>query len=227
MPKRLTAIFQRTKLFCTELNSSRSFEHVLNWLRKRRTLSLRVIFPIVIAEDILNRKKPHELFPPDVSPMAITAVVLILAGVFLRFWARGHFERGRLFTTGPYAIVRHPLYLGSTLIVAGVLCQLNDWTNWLVVWPVFAIFYGAAVLYEERSLAKRFGEQWNDYCAAVPAIVPSPRNCLSAVRFHKWNWRLFKNTRELKTTLMALSIPIAIELIEDVVFEMMPRIWPK
>jgi protein-S-isoprenylcysteine O-methyltransferase Ste14 len=180
-----------------------------------------VVFPIVIAENILNHEKPHELLPPDVSPMAITAVVLILTGAFLRVWARGHFERGRLFTTGPYAIVRHPLYLGSMLIVAGVLFQLSDWTNWLVVWPVFAIFYGAAVLYEERSLANRFGEQWNDYCATVPAIVPSLTNYLSAVSFRKWNWRLFKNSGELVTSLMALSIPILIEVMEEVVFEKM------
>src|ERR1041384_2648916 len=42
-------------------------------------------------------------------------------GEALRIWAAGHLEKGREVTTsGPYALTRHPLYAGSTLIAAGI-----------------------------------------------------------------------------------------------------------
>ena len=67
--------------------------------------------------------KPHELaLGNELSAHAAAGIIFLVSGVLIRFWARGHFERVRLFTTGPYALVRHPLYLGSLFIVVGVLC---------------------------------------------------------------------------------------------------------
>lgn len=203
----------------TRLSDSRRFESVLIYLRKRRTLALKLVFPIIIIENILDGEKPHELGLPDISIMAVTGLILVLLGVFIRFWARGHFKRGHIFTTGPYALVRHPLYLGSFLIVCGVLFQLNDWFNWVVVVPVFVVFHGAAILYEEISLKKRFGQEWKLYKSRVPAIIPTLQNARFFERYHKWSWKSYLATPESKATLWLLSLPFLIELIEDLVFE--------
>jgi hypothetical protein len=50
---------------------SRRFASVLKRLKKRRTLALKIAFPALIIGNILNREKPHELFPPGVSGMAV------------------------------------------------------------------------------------------------------------------------------------------------------------
>jgi protein-S-isoprenylcysteine O-methyltransferase Ste14/membrane-associated phospholipid phosphatase len=203
----------------TKLANSERFCCILNWLRKRRTLALRIAFPIMIAENIIDGEKPHELGFPDISAMAIIGLVLILVGAFIRVWARGHFEKGRLFTTGPYALVRHPLYLGSFLVVIGILFQLNDGFNWVVLLSLFVVFYGAAVIYEERSLERRFGKQWQLYKAKTPAIIPRLWNWRPTGQTRKWHWKTYLSTSEPIVTLMLLCVPLIIELIEELVFE--------
>ena len=202
------------------INSVKSgrFESVLGWLKKRRTLALKIAFPALIIENIFTGDKPHELFPPGVSTMAVAGVILVVIGAFVRLWARGHFVKGRLFTTGPYALVRHPLYLGSFLVVCGALCQLNDWLNWVVILLLLVVFYGAAIVHEERALAKRFGREWVLYRAEVPAFIPSLRNW-SLMQKGRWRSKIFLSTGELKTTLLFLGLPLLIELIEDSIFE--------
>lgn len=195
-------------------------DSLLNRIRKWRTRSLKIAFPLLIMENVLTGDKPRELCPWEgVSAVAVIGAILVLAGALLRLWARGHFQRGRLFKSGPYGVVRHPLYLGSFLIVVGVLCQLNDWVNWVVIIPLFALFYGSAIIYEERSLEKRFGRQWQRYKSRVPAFIPWGRGWPSKARPYRWQWNRYLRTGELITTLMILSIPFLIELLKDFVFE--------
>jgi protein-S-isoprenylcysteine O-methyltransferase Ste14 len=198
---------------------------VVNRIRKWRTLSLKVGFSFVIAKDIIMGNKPHELaVGPELSAWAVVGAVLVLAGVAIRTWARGHFERGRLFTTGPYALVRHPLYLGSLLIVIGVLCQLNNWLNWVIMLPLFGLSHGIAIIWEERSLARRFGDAWWSYAGRVPALVPSLKGLLNVGGSDKWSWRRFLHTRELATTVIVMSLPLLIEVLENIVFEGIMRL---
>lgn len=203
-----------------KLVDSERFDCILNWLRKRRTLSLKIAFPIIIAENIISGKKPSELGFSDFSVMAVLGLILVLAGTFIRFWARGHFEKGSLFTSGPYALVRHPLYFGSMLVVSGILFQLNDWLfNWAVIIPLVVVFYGAAIIYEERSLEKKFGKQWLLYKAKRPAIVPSPKIWLLQRQSRKWSWKAYLSTSERIATPILLSLPLLVELMEDLLFE--------
>ncbi len=208
-------------------NSFSRFDGILNSLRKYRTLSLKIAFPVLIVENILTGNKPHELCLWEQETLSMWAVIgatLVIIGAAVRIWARGHFVKGRLFNTGPYAIVRHPLYLGSLFVVLGVLFQLNDWLNWVVMITLFILFYGAAILFEERSLQKRFGQEWSLYRSKVPAFIPSFRNWPFKRQSDKWSWKVYLSTPELKTTLFFLVLPLLIEFIENVVFEDFLRI---
>ncbi len=102
----------------------------------------------------------------------------ILKGTFLRMSARGHKKAfsqrsHNLVTTGPYKIVRNPMYLGSFLIGAGFVLILWPW--WGV--PVFAwVFYTRfkrQIAYEEEILSRSFGSKYTAYCHLTPRVFPN------------------------------------------------------
>lgn len=102
---------------------------------------------------------------------------LVIAGLALRCWARGYLERRAWLTRGgPYALVRHPLYVGSFAIGLG-FCWM---ANVPVFVPIFAVLFAAAyvpkAIREENFLRARYGEEFESYASNVAAIVP---------RFHR------------------------------------------
>jgi len=98
---------------------------------------------------------------------------LVLAGLALRVWARGHLTlRTRLAETGPYAYVRHPLYVGS--FFAGLAFTLMMHDLWIAAVYVVAFFgmYVPKIIREERHMANLYGETYARYVARVGAVVP-------------------------------------------------------
>src|SRR6187402_3920491 len=71
-------------------------------------------------------------------------------GEAVRIWAAGHLEKGREVTnTGPYAITRHPLYAGSTIMGAGLAIAANSIVVAVLVFVYLAITITAAIRSEE------------------------------------------------------------------------------
>lgn len=80
-------------------------------------------------------------------------------------------ERGRLITDGIYAQVRHPRYLQLDLAILGYALIANFPAGYgsLAVWLIGSRI---VVLFEERELICRFGEDYCDYCRRVPRYIP-------------------------------------------------------
>lgn len=76
----------------------------------------------------------------------------------------------QLITHGPFAIVRHPMYLGIILAAAGGLLIYRTWTFLFVVVSFLGLTLRARQ--EEGALAAEFGEEWQAYCRRVPAWIP-------------------------------------------------------
>ncbi len=112
------------------------------------------------------------LATPSANLLAIGAA-LAAVGLAIRAWAAGtiHKDEG-LTTSGPYAHVRHPLYVGSFLIGIGVTIAGGHWA-----WPLtFVLFYGYAyartLRYEAAVLTELFGDRYAEYAAQVPPVIP-------------------------------------------------------
>lgn len=72
-----------------------------------------------------------------------------------------------LATTGVYAYLRNPMYVGLLLTVGGIGVALaSDWTLVMLVAAALTIHFGV-VLREERYLAAKFGSAYEQYCEAV------------------------------------------------------------
>jgi methanethiol S-methyltransferase len=76
-----------------------------------------------------------------------------------------------LATTGPYASIRHPQYVGFVLIMLGFLVQWPTLLT-LAMFPILLIMYWRLALREEREVAEEFGADYRQYAADVPRFIP-------------------------------------------------------
>lgn len=114
--------------------------------------------------------------------VAFAGAVLALTGALFAAWAKTRL--GRLFSTqlgvqeghelvtnGPYAVVRHPIYLGLIDFIIGSALYLND-VALLGVAFLFVLYFTAQIRIEERFFAAHFGAAWTQYTARTPALFP-------------------------------------------------------
>jgi protein-S-isoprenylcysteine O-methyltransferase Ste14 len=80
------------------------------------------------------------------------------------------FEGHQLITTGPFALVRHPMYSGLILMSLGSLLIYSTWTT--LLFACIAPLITTRAFREEKILAAEFGEQWQEYHRHVPMFVP-------------------------------------------------------
>jgi protein-S-isoprenylcysteine O-methyltransferase Ste14 len=104
----------------------------------------------------------------------IRGAVFALAGEALRLWAAGHLEKSTEVTrSGPYARMRHPLYLGSAFIAVGVAVAAESRAASLLIALYLGTTLPAAVLAEERHLREKFGPEYDAY--AMRKAAPMER----------------------------------------------------
>lgn len=89
-------------------------------------------------------------------------------------------------TSGMYAIVRNPLYLGNFITIIGVLLSLKVW--WLVVIGSFGffIYMERIVLAEEKYLSEKFGRIYDDWRAMTPVIIPDFKRWKAPAMSFSW-----------------------------------------
>lgn len=133
---------------------------------------------------LLHRLRPMPL--PGPRPLhRLAGGALVLAGVGLNLWAlaerrrrsAGPFaleEPQELVTSGPYAITRHPMYVGWWLMQlgAGTLAG-SSWV--LALLPAELLVEHRFVVEEEAALARLFPQSYPDYADKVPRYLWLPR----------------------------------------------------
>ena len=100
---------------------------------------------------------------PSRTTLAAGAVIAGI-GEALRIWAAGHLHKSReVTTTGPYRWVAHPLYVGSSVVGAGLAVASGS----LVVAALIALYLSvaltAAARQESAYLSRTFGEEYDRY----------------------------------------------------------------
>ncbi|HLF86876.1 MAG TPA: isoprenylcysteine carboxylmethyltransferase family protein [Nitrospiria bacterium] len=110
---------------------------------------------------------------PDLK-MYIAGLLLIIAGELVRVWAAGHLRKNmEVTTTGPYAYVKNPLYLGTLFIMTGFSIMARNIYVLAIGLMIFFFYYVPFKKgVESDRLRERFGDLWTRYDKHVPDYIP-------------------------------------------------------
>ena len=107
------------------------------------------------------------------STLVIIGLAMAAFGQVFRIYAAGFIHKNKqLASTGPYALVRHPLYLGNFLILIGFALAANNLYVWIGVALFFLVWYPAAISYEDSKLESIFEDEWRAWSKNIRAIIP-------------------------------------------------------
>jgi protein-S-isoprenylcysteine O-methyltransferase Ste14 len=124
---------------------------------------------------------------PLLSPAALAGAlaVLLLMGECLYLFAASSSALGKnwsfearmrtdhqLIRNGPYARIRHPIYLGMLLFLLGLAVALGHWLQLVVALPLFLLGTSIRTRLEDRLLEAQFGGEFRVYAARTPALFP-------------------------------------------------------
>jgi protein-S-isoprenylcysteine O-methyltransferase Ste14 len=106
--------------------------------------------------------------------LEIISIIILVPGVIIWAWSvyliLTKVPQKKLITTGPFALLKHPLYAGVALLVlpwVGFLC--NSWLG-VIIGGAFYVGRLSYAQEEENGLSKEFGEEWEEYKKKV--LIP-------------------------------------------------------
>ena len=114
-------------------------------------------------------------------PLAVIGALLVTAGAVVAFSARAVIGRNwgtpgtrktdtELVTTGPYALIRHPIYAGILLMMIGSAIGL--FPSWWLVAAAAGAYFIVSARSEERFMTERFPDAYPAYRARTKMMIP-------------------------------------------------------
>ena len=105
----------------------------------------------------------------------------IIVNGYAALGTSGNQKRGavaaELNTTGPYSVVRNPLYVGRIVNFTGIAMLTGSWVYGALIFLISVLIYERISVYEEEFLREKFGPAHAEWAARVPALLP---------RLHGW-----------------------------------------
>ena len=147
------------------------------WSRELRIRALIVVIVVILAR--LGVFRSHGL---NTDPRrAALGVVIFVLGLGFAVWARLHIGRNwgtpmtqkdepELVTSGPYRLVRHPIYSGVLVAGVGTAVALN-WL-WLIAVGLAGVYFLYSATVEERYLTEQFPDAYPAYKRSTKMLLP-------------------------------------------------------
>jgi protein-S-isoprenylcysteine O-methyltransferase Ste14 len=147
------------------------------WSRELRIRAVIVVLVILLLR--LGVLRGHDLNSDPVR--AGIGLFLFALGLGFAIWARAHIGRNwgtpmsqkdepELVTSGPYRLVRHPIYSG--ILVAGVGTAIALSWFWLIGVALAGVYFVYSATVEERNLTEEFPDSYPAYKHSSKMLVP-------------------------------------------------------
>ncbi len=171
---------------------ARSGDFCFRW-RSYLPLALLPVFLLGVA-DAAQRPVPEAWG----RVWQVACLLLSLAGLAVRVFTIGtapattserstYNPRASLLnTSGAYSVVRHPLYLGNTVIALGLACLPGVWYLPVIVALVSLLYHERIAAHEEQFLEAQFGDEFRRWAERVPAVVPAFSRYVRPATAFRW-----------------------------------------
>jgi protein-S-isoprenylcysteine O-methyltransferase Ste14 len=160
-----------------------------DWLFKRRSYVPVALLPLLAAGIAANA---HPLPMGRERAWEGLCFLVSMLGVAVRAWTIGIAPLGtsgrnlgkqralKLSTTGPYSLVRNPLYVGNALMWGGVVMYARSPWLAVAVGLAFWLVYERIIYAEEAFLQEQFGDEFRSWASVTPAFLPRLRGYRAA-----------------------------------------------
>ncbi|HDZ76606.1 MAG TPA: isoprenylcysteine carboxylmethyltransferase family protein [Candidatus Omnitrophica bacterium] len=181
-------------------------ERFIRWFKLR----FAILYPFGVLAVLFGNSD-------DDSIMA--GIWFIIVGLLIRLWANGYaVKMEKLTVSGPYAFVRHPLYLGTMFLMVGFIIMLRFYYIGIFFISVMSIVYYKTIKKEEMWLEDIFKQKYRNYKRNVPAILP---RIMPYRGSEKWpfSFKRLMRSKEYKVLFWMVIVIIAFHLKGEFVIE--------
>ena len=190
-------------------------------MKRLTKLRFVLVYPMVVVLFLVARTTERQLH---------LGILFIALGMYVRFWANGYVGHrkvnqtavsrgepkiGTLITGGPYAYVRHPLYVGSFLLGLGFCVIVGHLLFGVVALGGLFVVYQRKMAQEEAVLLHEWGDKYLRYYRHVPRLIPTWRR--APERRGRWSWQGVAASQELRTLVWVTVLVIALYFREELV----------
>lgn len=138
------------------------FLNDIRYHRERFRQLIGIFFVILVSV----AGKPKEL-------LFFCGAALVILGIAARLWASGHVKKNKILATdGPYAYVRHPIYVGNLSLGFGFALASGLWWGLPLFIAIVFLFYPHAIRQEDEKLHSMFRNDWEQWRKETRALIP-------------------------------------------------------
>jgi protein-S-isoprenylcysteine O-methyltransferase Ste14 len=174
-----------------------------------KVLSILLLGGALVTEPVLTDTPVAELV------MLTVGFVLLLVAAVGRTWCSLYIagrKNAELVTSGPYSMMRHPLYFFSLVGFLGAGLALELVTVALGLVAVFALTHWPTMAAEEAKLARRYGEAYAAYASRVGRFLPNPRRFSTPTRVDADTATFARAMIEAALIMLAFLLALIIDL---------------
>jgi len=147
---------------------------------RRRRATPPGLIAAALAVVLIRFFRWNRLAAPE-PVVQVVGATLFIAGLGVAVWARVHLGRNwgmpmtrkdepELVTSGPYRLIRHPIYSGILLAFVGTALATNLY--WLIVFAVMGVYFVHSATVEEKLLTSSFPDAYPSYRARTKMLIP-------------------------------------------------------
>ena len=136
------------------------------------------------------------------------AILVFAAGFAIRLWAQQHLHfrlrmKMKLTNTGPYRLIRNPIYIGNTLICVGVIIASEMLWMIPIELLVCCLVFSLTVAHEERVLTEKYGDEYITFMQQIPRWIPR----LSSLSKIEWSPAFLRESMRAEAYNLLFLIP--------------------